>query len=434
MKLKKLEVSAFAGINPNSPIVIDFTQSKFVEVNGDMGVGKTSLLNALLVACGQLSKDSNDKALVNKDSGKIDINFSFVGKDKYNYEVRCTKSSFSLTYEGEAVPEPITKMKELLGVVGVSPMDIKFKPLKEIVKWLAGYSNKSAEEFEGQLAKYKSGIKSARETRSAANKSVKGLTEYLDNEDLFINWEESEKRYSKEPDIKTLSAELDKAGKKSDTYIRAEEKLKRLKQDRPSIVSRIEELKKELAQKENELVEHDRSVAAGEKYIEENKSDKKQYDDVKKKYDSAAQDVVNYNKWQEVKRKKKEKDEFEDLSQKADAQEKKLLQSVKELQAEILPDIKGLELVTEDTHEDGVIKKEGLYVNGKNTAQLSESEFWAFVMQVWKKYKVKIVVIDNYQSLGSKAVSILEGLSKDGAYILAAEMNREQKSLQVNYL
>ena len=434
MKLKKLEVSAFAGINPNSPIVIDFTQSKFVEVNGDMGVGKTSLLNALLVACGQLSKDSNDKALVNKDSGKIDINFSFVGKDKYNYEVRCTKSSFSLTYEGEAVPEPITKMKELLGVVGVSPMDIKFKPLKEIVKWLAGYSNKSAEEFEGQLAKYKSGIKSARETRSAANKSVKGLTEYLDNEDLFINWEESEKRYSKEPDIKTLSAELDKAGKKSDTYIRAEEKLKRLKQDRPSIVSRIEELKKELAQKENELVEHDKSVAAGEKYIEENKSDKKQYDDVKKKYDSAAQDVVNYNKWQEVKRKKKEKDEFEDLSQKADAQEKKLLQSVKELQAEILPDIKGLELVTEDTHEDGVIKKEGLYVNGKNTAQLSESEFWAFVMQVWKKYKVKIVVIDNYQSLGSKAVSILEGLSKDGAYILAAEMNREQKSLQVNYL
>src|SRR6185437_8726214 len=270
MKLKKLEVSAFAGINPNSPIVIDFTQSKFVEVNGDMGVGKTSLLNALLVACGQLSKDSNDKALVNKDSGKIDINFSFVGKDKYNYEVRCTKSSFSLTYEGEAVPEPITKMKELLGVVGVSPMDIKFKPLKEIVKWLAGYSNKSAEEFEGQLAKYKSGIKSARETRSAANKSVKGLTEYLDNEDLFINWEESEKRYSKEPDIKTLSAELDKAGKKSDTYIRAEEKLKRLKQDRPLIVSRIEELKKELAQKENELVEHDKSVAAGEKYIEEN--------------------------------------------------------------------------------------------------------------------------------------------------------------------
>jgi DNA repair exonuclease SbcCD ATPase subunit len=433
MKLKKLEVSAFAGINPNSPIVIDFTQSKFVEVNGDMGVGKTSLLNALLVACGQLSKDSNDKALVNKDSGKIDINFSFVGKDKYNYEVRCTKSSFSLTYEGEAVPEPITKMKELLGVVGVSPMDIKFKPLKEIVKWLAGYSNKSAEEFEGQLAKYKSGIKSARETRSAANKSVKGLTEYLDNEDLFINWEESEKRYSKEPDIKTLSAELDKAGKKSDTYIRAEEKLKRLKQDRPSIVSRIEELKKELAQKENELVEHDRSVAAGEKYIEENKSDKKQYDDVKKKYDSAAQDVVNYNKWQEVKRKKKEKDEFEDLSQKADAQEKKLLQSVKELQAEILPDIKGLELVTEDTHEDGVIKKEGLYVNGKNTAQLSESEFWAFVMQVWKKYKVKIVVIDNYQSLGSKAVSILEGLSKDGAYILVAQMNREQKTLQINY-
>jgi recombinational DNA repair ATPase RecF len=163
MKLKKLEVSSFAGINPESPVVIDFTNSKFVTVEGDMGVGKTSLLNALMVACGQLSKDSNDKSFVNNDTGKIDINFSFVGKDRMNYEVRCTKSSFQLTYEGTAVPEPITKMKELLGIVGVSPMEVKHKPLKEIVKWLASYSNKSPEEFEGQLLKCKNGIKLSKE-------------------------------------------------------------------------------------------------------------------------------------------------------------------------------------------------------------------------------------------------------------------------------
>jgi hypothetical protein len=79
------------------------------------------------------------------------------------------------------------------------------------------------------------------------------------------------------------------------------------------------------------------------------------------------------------------------------------------------------------------MKKEGLYLNGKNVTQLSESEWWALVIQIWRKYKVKIVVIDNMQSLGSKGIELLEKLNADGAYILAAQMNREQKSLQINY-
>src|SRR5580765_3919755 len=129
MKLKKLEVNSFSGINPNSPVVIDFSDTKWVKASGDMGVGKTSLLNALLVACGNLSHTGKEgKNFINNETEKIDINFDFVGNDRCNYSVRCTKSSFTLTYDGEVVSEPITKMKELLGVVGVSPMEIKNKP------------------------------------------------------------------------------------------------------------------------------------------------------------------------------------------------------------------------------------------------------------------------------------------------------------------
>lgn len=426
MKLKKLEVNSFAGISPESPVVIDFTNSKFVTVEGDMGAGKTSLINALLVACGQLSKDTNDKSFVNNDTGKIDINFSFVGNDRLSYDVRCTKSSFQLTYEGNAVPEPITKMKELLGIVGVSPMEIKYKPLKEIVKWLASYSNKSAEEFEGQLLKYKNGIKSSREARAQANKGAKALNEYLNEEEMFVNWEESEKKYSKEINLKEISAQLDVAGKNSDKLLQAESKLKQLNERKSSIEEQISRLIKEAEDIE-------KSIKIGVKFVEDNKGAKKEYDKVKTLYDNAAQESINYNKWQEIKRKKSEKDEYETLSQRADSKEKEILQSLKELQAEILPDIKGVELVTEDTHEDGVMKKEGLYLDGKNVCQLSETEWWALVIQIWRKYKVKIVVIDNMQSLGSKGVELLEKLNKDGAYILAAQMNREQKTLQINY-
>lgn len=426
MKLKKLEVNSFGGINPDSPVVIDFTNSKFVTVEGDMGVGKTSLLNSLLVACGQLSKDSNDKQFVNNDTGKIDLNFSFVGKDRLSYEVRCTKSSFQLSYEGNSVPEPITKMKELLGIVGVSPMEIKNKPLKEIVRWLSSYSNKSAEEFEGQLLKCKTNIKLARDTRASANKSLKALNEFLNEEPMFINWEESEKKYKKEINLKEISSQLDVAGKKSDKLLQAESKLKQLNERRESIDEQISRLMKEAE-------DIDKSIELGVKFVAENKGAKKEYDDVKNKYDNAAQDSINYNKWQEIKRKKKEKDEFETISQSADSKEKEILQSLKELQAEILPDIKGVELVTEDTHEDGVMKKEGLYLGGKNVSQLSESEWWNLVIQIWRKYKVKIVVIDNFQSLGSSAIDILNKLNNDGCYILAAQMNREQKTLQINY-
>lgn len=427
MKLKQLEVKSFAGINPNSPVVLDFSNSKWVTASGDMGVGKTSLLNALLVACGQLSHTGQDgKNYINQETDKIDINFSFVGNDRFNYDVRCTKSKFELTYEGENVKEPITKMKELLGVVGVSPMDIKNKRLKDIVKWLSSYSKKSAEEFEAQMVKYKNGIKQAVESRASANRSMKALNEYLSNEAMFLNWEESEKKYAKPVDIKQLSASLEVAGKNSDKLIQAETKIKQLHGQKVSLTDQIANLQRQLDETE-------KAIKGGEKFIEENKGAKKEYDTVKARYDNAHTELMEYNKWQGIKQKKSDADEFETLSQQADATEKEFIQSVKELQTELLPDIKGVELVLEDTHEEGNIKKEGLYWNGLNVAQMSETEWWDIVLLIWRKYKVKIIVIDNYSNLGSGAVEILEKLVKDGCYVLAAEMDRETKTLSIEY-
>lgn len=426
MKLKSLEVNSFAGINPNSPVIIDFTDTKWITASGDMGVGKTSLLNALLVACGNLSHTGKEgKNFINNETNKIDINFDFVGNDRCNYNVRCTKSSFTLTYDGEVVSEPITKMKELLGVAGVSPMEIKNKPLKDIVRWLAGYSTKSAEEFEADLTKFKNGIKIARESRAAANKSLKALNEYLDGEYMFKDWEGSEKKYVF-VDTAKISKEFTEISGQRDTLLQAETKLTNLKSNKKSIEEQMEQLQLQLDAANS-------AILKGEQFIKDNDKVKTKYDEVKLKYDNAALDATNYNKWQEIKKKKGERDEFETLSQQADAKEKEILQQQKDLQAELLPDIKGVELVTEDTTEDGVTKKEGLYWNGVNAAQMSETEFWNVVLLIWRKYKVRVIVIDNYQSLGSGAVDILEKLVKDGCYILAAEMDRKTKTLEIEY-
>ena len=425
MKLKKLEVNAFAGIGPSSPVIIDFGTSKFVKATGDNSVGKTSLLNALLVACGHLSKDNKD--FVNLESGKIDINFDFVGKDRNTYSVRVTKSKFLLTYEGEEVKEPITKMKELLGVPGVSPMEIKNKPLKDIVKWLSSYSGKSAEQFDAQMKKLKDGIKASVSTRADANRSYKGLKEYLSNEPMFEKWEASEKKYTKKTDIKDLSAKLDEAGKKSDKLLQAETKLKQLNERKESIATQIDNL-------QNELDEVSKSVIAGEKFVEANKSAKKEYDAIRDQYDNAAQEVAAFNKWQDIKAKKKEMDEFETLSQKADAKEKQLLEEVKELQTELLPDIKGVELILSDEMENGkLIREEGFYVGKVNSAQASETEWSKVVFSMMKKNKNKILVLDNLQSLGTDGMDIINSLIKDGCYVVAAEMHRGQQELEIEY-
>lgn len=424
MKLKKLEVNSFGGISPDSPVIIDFTQSKWVDITGDNGTNKTSLLNSLLVACGQLSKDNKD--FINLNSGKIDINLSFVGKDNGNYEVRVTKSSFKLMYDGVAQPEPIAKLKELLGVIGVTPMSIKSASLKDQVKWLSSYSNRNAEEFENQLKKLKDGIKASMATRASANKMLKGMDEFLSGEPMYEKWEENEKKYAKKIDVSKLSTELDEAGKASDKYINAEVGLKNLQAQFDKVQADIARLEKEKAELEDRIVK-------GKKYLADNKNAKKNYDEVKEQYDQSAKEISNYHKWQTIKQKKADRDEAETISQKADNQAKDLQQKIKELQADILPDLKGVELVTETGTEDGETRQEGLYWNGRNVAQLSESELWSLVINIWRKFKVRIVVIDNYQSLGTMAVKVLENLVKEGAQILTSEMKRGVASLEISY-
>lgn len=419
MKLKKLEVSSFAGISPASPIIIDFGESKFVKVSGENGRGKTSLLNALLVALGYLSKDNKD--FVNRDSGKIDIDFEFVGNDRNTYRCRVTKSQFKLEYEGENLPEPITKIKELLGIPGVSPMEIKNKPLKEIVKWLAAYTRRGAEDYEKQLQKHKNAIKEAASTRAAANKQFKALQATIGEYVEEIPWKNNEAKYGAKKDIKALSERLDEAGKRSDRLIQAETKLKDLKARKERLLT--------------ELAEIEASITTGEAYVEKNKPAKAEYDAIRLEYNQAAEYSAKYEWWKSIKRQKGEMDEFETLAQRADASEKAAKEEVKELQAEIIPDVKGVELVLESEYENGkLVREEGFYVGENNAAQCSKGEWIRTIISILKKNKTKILVLDDFESLGSEGRELIQKLHNDGCYILCGEVQVDKKELTIEYL
>lgn len=435
MKLGPLKVNAAGGIHPSAPVFIDFSRSHFVRLPGDNGTNKSSTVGALLIALGEIT---GKKLIpyVNNESGTIDVDLPFTGNDRKDYHIRATKSTWKLTYEGDtrALDEPMTLLRKLVGPVGVNPLDIKNKPIAEIVKWLAAFSTKSPEEVEKRMQKIKEGIETAKTTRAAANKSAKAIVELMTDEGVMEGgevvervWKANEAKYTKQVDVKALSSRLDEAAAASDRYIKAEEKLRHQRTRRGQIEDQIKELQAELATVE-------KSISGGEKFLAENKGVKQEYDRVKEEYDNAAAQSVKYSQWQEMKKKKKELDEYQEIAQKADAKEKGLIQERIELQAELLPDIKGVELVMEDTHEEGgKLKKAGFYRDGVSSVQMSNGEWITTVIEMYRKNKVKIIVIDNAEQLGSDGMNILKGLSEKGCYVLVAEVARGKKELEIIY-
>lgn len=445
MKLIKFVVNSGGKFNPDKtgPAIIDFSKSKFIGATGDQGVGKSTLLELFLMACGQNGGDEVVEQMKNRDSGEINLELSFVGKDRANYDVRVKNGTITVKREGERVTGgPVAMLKQQLGVVGTSPMEIKNAPIEKIVKWLASYSPTSAEDFEKKMLKIKNGIKNYRKVRADANRSAKGAKEYLvgegyvnDNGDLIEKeWLESEKTYKTEPKVKEVSAKLDAASIAADKYLRAEEKLKGHKFRRNLEDVRVSDLEKELAAAKETLKQTDKDIATGEKFLVENKADKTNYDVVKKEFEEISKKVVDYKKWQEIKAKKKEMDEFEDIAQKADSSEKALIKDQQELQWEVIPDIPGLEILLEDSfEEEGEQRKAGFYLKGFNSAQLSNTEWLTAVIQILKKNKVPVLVLDDISQFGSKLMETLEALVKGGCYVLYAEMSRGQESLEIQY-
>lgn len=434
MKLKEFKINHGGKFNADTtgPVVLLFETKKTV-LEGDQGAGKSTVLDLFAVAAGRLGGDKVMEALKNRKSGKIDLDLTFTGNDRAEYTVRVTNSQFIVHRNGDKQDSPKELLRKVLGV-GSSLLDKKNEPIEEIVKSLATYSVRGAEEFHKEMLKLKDGMKKAKDTRAKANTSANGIREqlrsegYMEGKELVEKkWTASETKFSKKPDIKKLSEELTAAGTKSDKYIQNETKVKQQEQRKAQIEDQIAALRAELKTVEG-------NIEVGRKWLETNKGAKKEYDAVKEQYDNAAQEMVQYDRWQQIKAKKDELDQFEDIAQRADAQEKDLVKKQQELQWEVIPDIRGLEIVLEDSHEDeGEQKKAGFYYNGLTSRQLSASEWLGVVARILKKNKVPVLLVDDASTLGSGFMEILDELVKAGTYVLMAEMKRGTTELTVEY-
>lgn len=437
MKLKKFVINSGGKFNPakNGPVVIDFSKSKMVGATGDEAAGKSTLLDLFLMACGQNGGTKVVEALKNKDNDEIDVDLSFVGNDKSDYEVKVKDGRLTIKKDGEKQSSPGELIREQLGIVGANLSSLKNADIDTIVKELSKFSPVSPEQFNKKMKEFKDGQKKAKETRATANKGAKGAGQFLyeegyaDDKGELIEkaWVEAEKKYAKEPDIADLSKKLKAAGDKSDKFIENKSKVTAQKERKTQIEQQMKALQKELDTTND-------NIAIGEKWLTANETVQKDYDAIRKQYDNAAKDVADYNKWQIVKQKKTEKDEYEQISIRADKTEKDLIAKQQELQWEVIPDIAGLEIILTDTHEDeGEQKKAGFYIKGMSSAQMSATEWLTAIIKILKKNKVPVLVIDDASQFGTSLMKTLEDMVKQGCYVLYAEMHRGVQELEFEY-
>ena len=249
---------------------------------------------------------------------------------------------------------------------------------------------------------------------AAANKEAKARRTML-SESGYINesgdlvemvWVAAEKKYAKQLNIKALSEKLDEVGKRSDKLLQAETKLKELKTQEQELLAKLAEVQS--------------AIAKGEKYVEENKGAKKEYEAVKTEYDNAAQFAVEYEAFQTAKRYRDEMYEYEQIAQTADAAVQTAEQKKKELQWQVIPNVRNAEIVIEGTPE----KPAGFYVDGFNIRQQSDTQYLTSIVKILRKLGVKIIILDNLATFGSDFVELIAKLSKEGMYFLLSEMRR----------
>lgn len=442
LRLIKFQAESFAKIDKSDPVIIFFPEGYggLMEAKGDEREGKTSLLLGLASVFG-LPLPSN---AVNKKDNDIKEELTFE-KDKKTYRVKLLKNRFELSTlideKWATLDSPKKMLATLIGPVAQSPMFLKDYDGKKQIEWLRSFFQFSQEQlnFEKELdAK----IKDAYDKRRNANRDLKKVEATLSTNDYYINRVAWKKKIN---DFKPGDAKkkIDEVGKSHAIYNNsiAEQKrlelfIPQLENDIVFIDEEIKELEEKIKslhlKKENkgvELAQASERLTKFEKYIEDNKGIVKEFADISKISKEQSDMAVHKQMFTQMELEEKNSNSLHSEAIRLE----KLLDEHKKLKknfiAEFTPDIKGLEICIPDDEDP----REGLYYNGMTPPELSESELWGLMTLLLQKLKVKILMVENIASLGSKAVEIFNKFIKAGGYIFASQMDRDLKDLVVTF-
>lgn len=454
---EKVDVSeTLKNIEPNNGVVIVFPEGyPYVELEGNQGVGKTSLIECLKEAAGGIASSNTINQDVDEENLPVlDKKYTerFWGIDDRLYNLKVTKSTITLEeietdVDGNPIKdkkgrevssikrEPKTLLQKVIGPAGISPMSLKSMNGADQVKWVRSLYNLGLEEekFEYDLKKkYDDTYKE----RTKANNEYDRLSKVLNANTYYKEYEKWQK-YFETTKLEELQTTVQSVQKRKLDYDTAVNGLPQLKEQRKVvdegvkfIEEEIKKLQEKLALKIADREKLDGRIILGEKYIEDNKSVVQEYeamaDKIREVTDYGAHQV-NYNNMVEL---KKEMDHQSDEKIRLNNKVDELAKVKKDYVKKFSPDIPDFEILIADEGD----KREGLFYKGKSLAILAESELWEFATQLWKALNVKIIYVENVSSLGSGAIEKFnEFLAGGGCYIFGTKMNRQEDNLKISF-
>jgi hypothetical protein len=443
LTFKLFEVSLFAGIDRDKPIIIEFpkprkgtTKRPIVRVSGDQGLCKTSLLRCLQYLVGQ-KFEFLQRNLTNLDKKDQQAGIEFE-RNGDTWRVKISRNKFELFKFFEAgkqkgwIPQasPETLVKELIGRVAISPQSLLVDDGKKQVDWLFRMLN-VPEEIVQQQHRFTDALETIGKKHSMANKEYTHLKKVLQEEPMAQHWTASEKKYAQPKTIDSEKKKVDAAQQKRESLRKGEGKVKEYDQRIADKQREIQSYKDKIAEVEAQIPQLTEKKAEWEAHNEKISDADMQYELAYAGMMELSKYIAAFQQWQQVKQWKKDRDEFETAIQTLSRQKRELLSDKRALLKKVVPDIPGLEIITDDAIEG---QRTGIYLHKKNPLQLSESELFDLYFKICEAQGVTMILIENISSFGSDVIQTLNELAKKGVYIWGTEMARGQKEMSIEFV
>jgi|GEM_PF-2550513 DNA repair ATPase RecN len=446
--LKNITINSFKGISENSPVIIDFNgEDNIIKFDGDQGKGKSSTLDGILWLMGA-SFDVNIKELFN---GKNPIEEEMVFEhNEVKYKViakgdkivvkSCRESDGTTSdkYVNEASP------KDLLNRIFkkcIVRQDFRYDKPEKQVEWVSELFPMPKDEKQVIIELTKKIEVLKKETRPSIGRMVTQFKTLTESNPLYLEYKERGELLEKEILMlkkKDDKNDIEKITKEYNKFVQASSTLSSLKEiEKPKIENEISDIEKQIKElesrlglKKEELILIDDRINKGEEFIEKNKSIEKKYSDSMALVTSANENAIRIQNFESLKANFAEWNKFESDYATIDSQIKEVVKTIKEIKAEYIPKIEGVEIVTDVEMEDGEIvgNDVGIYFNDVNLRTLSGSEYIITMIKIIRKSGSRFIFIDDLATYGSETVSYINELAKsikdEGGVIFCSEMDR----------
>lgn len=438
LELGVFTARSIMGINSSNPVFCDFTQmkknQKYVEAESDQETGKSSWETGLLLTMGA-SFDLPKSVLANRKDGVINVDrkFTYEGEEYHVFvnSDRVTLKKLNENGKWKNEDSPVALLKKIYGPVSLSPFEVKKMDGKKQIEFFQKMFG-SGEEATKKMRETESLVDKKFNERTNVNRRVKELSSALKIEPLYINREESEKKFATPIKAENEKKKFDDIQKKKNAYDQYQNTLAIAEADLKDKTQKVKDLEEQLKKAIEQKDKLQESVTVGQQWAETNKGIVKEFETANNEWINISKKLADQEKWKEIQRKEKELDAEEQKAIVLTGEIEDGREKILKLTKNALPDVEGLDIKVA-TGIDKEDKPEGVFYNEQPIHELSQSQYEALWARIFVASGIKYLFFENVNNFGSATIGLLNELMKQGVTVFGTKTNPKIKEFGVTF-